>query len=143
VRRLARFTTVGLLATLIDVGLFTVSHVRLGVPTLAANTASSSAGIVGSYILHRRWTYADRPRKAIRVQFAQFASISLIALVVNNVLVLLLAPKLGALFTTSARAAWLPNDLLAKRCATGVSMCWNFLANNLWTFHCMEQGVGK
>ena len=128
-RCLPRFVMVGLLGTLLDIGLFTVLRVRIGMPTLAANTISYSAGIVNNYVLHRRWTYADRPRKALGAQFSQFAAVGLSALLLNNLLVLLLVSPLGALF---AHAGY--GDVSAKICATGVGLCWNFLANSFWTF---------
>lgn len=123
------YLIVGLLGTLIDVGLFTALHVVLGVPTLAANTTSYSAGIVNNYVLHRYWTYGGRSRKAVGVQFVQFTAVSLSALAVNNLLVLLLAPQLGTLLASPAYG-----DLMAKACATAVGLCWNYLANNFWTF---------
>jgi putative flippase GtrA len=127
--RVGRFMTVGMLGTVLDVGLFTVLHVLLGVPTLAANTTSYSAGIVNNFILHRRWTFAGRLRKEVGVQFAQFVAVSLAALVMNNLLVLLLEPQLSSLFPTPAYG-----DICAKVCATGVGMCWSLLVNNFWTF---------
>jgi putative flippase GtrA len=128
-RRISCFLLVGMLGTLIDITLFTALHVWLGVPTLLANTISYSAGIVNNFVLHRRWTFAEQPRRAMRVQFAQFAGISLGALMLNNLLVLLLAPSFGALLAHAGYGA-----LLAKVCATVVGAGWNFLANNIWTF---------
>jgi putative flippase GtrA len=127
--RVGRFMTVGMVGTLIDVGLFTVLHVLLGVPTLAANTTSYCAGMVNNFILHRRWTFAGRQRKEAGLQFVQFAAVSLTALVVNNLLVLWLSPQLSSLLSSAAYG-----DISAKICATGVGMCWNFFANNFWTF---------
>jgi putative flippase GtrA len=128
-RPLGRFLTVGMLGTLLDIGLFTLLRVQFGVPTLTANTISYSAGIVNNYVLHRLWTFTDRPRKAVGAQFTQFAVVSLSALLLNNLLVALLAPGFAVLFTAPAYG-----DVLAKVCATGVGLCWNFLANNFWTF---------
>ena len=129
-RRIVRFMMVGLAATLIDISIFTALHVLLGVSALAANTISYSAGIVSSYILHRRWTYADRPCKTVRVQFLQFAAIGLTAMLMNNLLVMLFTPYFSALFVDQSYSA-----LLAKLCATGVGLCWNFPAQNFWTFN--------
>jgi putative flippase GtrA len=124
-----RFLAVGMLGTIIDLALFTGLHARLGVLTLAANTISYSAGIVNNFGLHRYWTFADRVRQATGAQFSRFAVVSLSALMLNNLLVLLLAPSFGALFPHAGYGA-----LAAKVCATGVGLGWNFLVNNLWTF---------
>jgi putative flippase GtrA len=136
-RSAARFMLVGALGTFVDVALFTVLHVLLGAPPLAANTLSYSAGIVNNYFFHRTWTFALRPQKAAGRQFTQFAGVSLSALVANNLIVLLLAPALGALFAEPALGA-----IFAKICATGVGMGWNFLANHLWTFQAESTQVG-
>ena len=120
-RCLPRFVMVGLLGTLLDIGLFTLLRVRIGMPTLAANTIWYSAGIVNNYVLHRRWTYADRPRKALGAQFSQFAAVSLSALLLNNLLVLLLVPPLGALF---AHAGY--GDVSAKICRDGCGLVLEF-----------------
>jgi putative flippase GtrA len=133
---IGRFAVVGMLGTVIDVGLFALLHTALGLPTLAANTISYSAGIVNNYLLHRHWTYAGRPRRAAGMQFLQFLAVSLSALLLNNLLVLLLARPLGTFFAAAGRG-----DLLAKGCATGVGMVWNYLANTLWTFRDTRKGV--
>jgi putative flippase GtrA len=135
-RYIRRFLTVGMLGTLIDIALFTVLRVLLGIPTLAANTLSYSAGIVNNFVWHRRWTFAHRSRKAPGAQFSQFVVVSLSALMLNNLIVLWLAPSLGVLFANAGYGA-----LVAKICATGVGVCWNFLANNLWTFRDAPQRV--
>ncbi len=124
-----RFATVGLLCTLVDVMLFSVLHGLAGLPALAANTLSYSAGIVVSFLLHRRWTFAQRPRKALGAQFSQFAAVSLSALLVNNLIVLGLSPVFGALLGNATLGA-----IAAKLCATAVGLCWNFLINTTWTF---------
>ena len=120
IRYVWRFLAVGMLGTFIDLALFAGLHAWLGVPTLAANTLSYGAGIVNNFAWHRCWTFADRARKSGSAQFAQFAAVSLSALLLNNLLVLLLASSCGA--------------LVAKLCATGVGLGWNFVVNNLWTF---------
>ncbi len=128
-RCLPRFLAVGFMGTFVDVGLFTGLHVLLGVPTLVANTFSYSAGMLNNFVLHRRWTFADRSGKAMSAQFMQFVLVNIIALTLNTLLVLVLAHPFNALLTYPGSG-----DLLAKLFATGVSMSWNFIANNFWTF---------
>jgi len=128
-RMLARFLIVGMAGTLLDFTLFTLLHIQFGLTGLLANTFSYSAGIVNNYLIHRRWTFATRPQKAAGRQFAQFAAISLSALVANTLVVLLLAPAFRPFFADQVHAS-----LLAKVCATGVGVAWNFLANHRWTF---------
>lgn len=133
-----RFLAVGMLGTLIDIGLFAALHTWLGVPTLLANTISYSAGIVNNYVLHRHWTFADRQRKMAGAQFSQFAMVSVSALVMNNVFLLLLTPLWDGLFANASYGT-----LTAKLCATGIGVCWNFLINNFWTFRAAPQEAQK
>jgi putative flippase GtrA len=134
--RMARFLSVGAVGTLLDISLFTALHILLNVPTLLANTLSYSAGIINNYLLHRNWTYADRSRKKMGAQFSQFALVSLSALVLNNLLVLWLTPRFDLFFANVPYGA-----ILAKVFATGVGVCWNFFANNSWTFDDSTKGA--
>lgn len=127
-RSAARFAVVGLIGTLIDVLLFGGLHLALGLASLAANVISYSAGIVNNYFWHRGWTFAER-RNNHRGQFVQFVVASLIALAINSLIVLALTPFFGRIFAAAGPAA-----MLAKLCAVGVGMGWNFLANHLWIF---------
>ena len=127
-QRVGRYLAVGVLNTLIDVGLFAGLTGWLGLPTLAANTLAYSVGILNGYILNRLWTYGDRPGKTIGVQFSQFVTVSLVALMINNLVVGSLTPPLSMLISSGAGA------LLAKAIATGASLGWNFLLNHFWTF---------
>ena len=121
--------TVGMLGTLIDVLLFSVLRIRLGIPALMANTVSYSTGTVNNYFLHRNWTFANLPRKAFGIQFMQFAAVSLSALAVNNLLLVLLEPSFDALFSSSE-----VSEMAAKACAMSAGMCLSFLLQHLWTF---------
>lgn len=124
-----RFLIVGMLGTCIDIALFALLHTWLGLVALVANVLAYSAGIVNNYYLHRHWTYAQVAQKATPVQAVQFAAVSLSALVVNTTLVLLLAQPFAMLLHAPDAG-----ELLAKLCATGVGVGWNFLANHFWTF---------
>jgi putative flippase GtrA len=127
-RRLMRSMSVGAAATLIDFTVFALLHFSFGFPALAANTISYSAGSLNAFSMNRVWTYADRPRRALWVQFVQFLTVAFGALLIND-LVIYLAPHTSLL-------ANLPDNgsLAAKACASGMGMTWNFLLNHFWTF---------
>jgi putative flippase GtrA len=57
-RTLRRFLTVGVVNTAIDIALFTVLQAPLGV--VAANFLSTSAGMVFSFLVNGRFTFATR-----------------------------------------------------------------------------------
>ncbi len=126
---LGRYMTVGALGAVLDVGLFIVLHLVLGMPEIGANTLSYVAGTVHNFVLHRFWTFAGRPRKAAAAQFVQYVVVGVSALLVNNLLMLLLAAPFAVLLHGDAAG-----DLAAKGAATVVSMCLNFAVNHLWTF---------
>jgi putative flippase GtrA len=127
---LRRFLIVGMLGTLIDLALFAGLHTLAGLPTLTANTCSYGAGMLNSFVLNRRWTYSHRRHKSTSAEFIQFALVNMGALTLNSILVLMLAGPFNSLLS-----AYGSGDLLAKLFATGVTVSFNFLANNFWTFH--------
>ncbi|MBI5301616.1 MAG: GtrA family protein [Chloroflexi bacterium] len=127
-RGIGRFLAVGVLGTLVDLTLFAGLR-ACGITTVVANTISYSAGIINNFILHRRWTFADQEQRTLGTQFTQFTIVSLSALIINNLLVLSLAPSFDTLFNLASYGT-----LLAKICATAVGVIWNYFANTLWTF---------
>lgn len=135
-RTVKRFMIVGMTGTLLDVALFSALHVGLGIPTLAANTLSFEAGGTNNFILHRYWTYAQRPRNAVATQFLRFALVNSSALLVNNLLLFVLAPFLHTFISAPGYS-----DFLAKAGASGVVVGWNFIVNNFWTFRTHLKGV--
>lgn len=126
---LARFAAVGLLGTLLDVGLFALLHGLAGLAILPANTLSYSAGIVNNFVLNRRWTYGDLPQRALGRQLLQFALVSLSALLLNNLVLVLLTPPLSATAIGTGGGY-----LLAKFSATVIGLGWSFVLNRVWTF---------
>lgn len=125
----ARFAVVGMMGTMVDFALFFAAQAFLHLPVLPANTISYGAGILNNYYLHRTWTFAVRPQKAMRAQFSMFVMVSLIALAINSAVVFTLKPLLATHLPDPALAA-----LLAKICATAAGIGWNFFANHRWTF---------
>lgn len=124
-----RYATVGLMGTLIDIGLFALLHIVFGVPILLANSIACCAGMLNNYFFHRYWTFAKRVHKPMGLQLFQFIVVSLSALTVNNLLVLWLAQPFALVFTLDATS-----DLLSKVTAQVISTFWNFFINHLWTF---------
>ena len=85
--------------------------------------------MINNYFFHRYWTFANREHKAVGLQLSEFVVVSLSGLVVNNLLVLAFGQPFGLMFASDATG-----DILSKVAAQGLSMCWNFLVNHLWTF---------
>lgn len=129
IRRFARFAAIGVVGTLVDFGLLVFFKELLGFPVWIANTLSYSAGIANNFILNRLWTFSDAREKAPLLQFAQFAAISLVGLLLNTLIVTLLA---GTLETLPGLEQ--VGYIAAKVIATGLVLFWNFFANRYWTF---------
>lgn len=128
-QRFTRFLTVGALGTFLDFGLLTLLK-AFGLPTLVANSASFTAGVINNFTWNRLWTFADAKGSDWRKQLAQFLLVSLAGLALNNAIVLLLEAPLGQLFD-QPDYGYLP----AKVIATGVVVFWNYFANRYWTFN--------
>jgi putative flippase GtrA len=126
--RFIRFGLVGVSGTVIDFVILTALKYFWGWATLPANILSYSVGILNNYLLTRHWVCPENRRQSW-LQLAQFATISLIGLALNNLIVMLLEKPLGNLLANPAYG-YLP----AKIIATAVVLGWNFSGNRLWTF---------
>jgi putative flippase GtrA len=82
-----------------------------------------------NFYFHRNWTFADQRDKPARKQFSKFFAVNLSSLAISNMMVLLLTPSLYSMLPDPAMG-----NLLVKGCASGAGMCFNFVANQLWTF---------
>lgn len=132
-KRFLRFLVVGVSGTALDFLILTALKTFFGVPTLLANTVSYSCGVINNFTLNRLWTFSESRDKHWLVQFGQFVLINLVALGLNNLIVVGLEHPLDLLLHTSK------GFLVAKVIATAVVVIWNFIANRLWTF----RGVSK
>ena len=128
-QRFTRFLTVGAVGTFLDFGLLTLLK-SLGLPTLVANSASFTAGVINNFTWNRLWTFADAKQTGWQRQLAQFTLVSLVGLALNNAILLVLETPLGALLG-QPDYGYLP----AKVIATGVVVFWNYFANRYWTFN--------
>jgi len=143
ITRFLKFSVVGAVGAVIDLGLFHIMHARLGVTEVLASAISFTAAVTSNFIWNRYWTYPDSRSKPLRRQAGQFALVSVIGLAIRTpVLVLLLEPctalatlllqtPLGQTMPISASA--LGADL-ALVSVILVVLFWNFLANRLWTY---------
>ena len=128
IERFSRFLAVGAVGTLLDFSLLTLLKLA-GLPTLLANSLSFTAGLVNNFTWNRLWTFGDAMQTDWRQQLAQFTTVSLIGLALNNIIVLSLESILGSML---GQPDW--GYLPAKVIATGVVVFWNYFANRMWTF---------
>ncbi len=124
VRQFVKFVIVGFTNTVLDFGIY-VALTRLSEfwreHYLWANVIAFSIAVVNSYIWNRRWTFRNTQR-AIHIQFAKFALVSIVGLGLNEAVLALLVSAAGFY------------DIAAKAAAVAVVTVWNFAANRFWTF---------
>ena len=94
-----------------------------------ANVVAVSVAIISNFIWNRLWTFPESRSGGASKQFAKFAIVSVIGLVINSV-IFFLADKY--IFSP-----WLPDFVavqLAKFTAIAITLMWNFTINRFWTF---------
>ena len=121
VTRFAKFGIVGCINTAIDFGLFLFLFYSLDVPLLWANTASYLIALLNSYLMNKRWTFADTSTGIDAVVgFGRFAAVNLVGLVIANV------------------GIWAGSFLLpvpvAKALSIGFTMLWNYWSSSRFAF---------
>jgi len=147
--RFSKFLVVGTIGFIIDFGMlaFLVEVVEL--PRIVeentqlsatfglvlANTISFTLAVVSNFTLNRYWTYPESRSKRKRVQLPQFAIVSIIGLLLNNLILAITTPLFDWLLK---QLLFLPGILegyiLAKMLATIVVLFWNFFINRYWTY---------
>lgn len=119
--RIISFFFVGVLSSIVDIGLMYLVTTYLGVWYLYAAAFSYCCGIVVSYIVNKCLTFHDKSRKTA-VQFATFATISVSCLIVNLGIVWLAVTFLSV------------TPVAAKILATCCAFLWNYHGQSRFTF---------
>jgi putative flippase GtrA len=124
-----RYLLVGGFNTLLDLGLFTLFAIVVGLDPLIANVLSTSITLCASYLLNRVFVF--RTERSIQRTAVQFVGVTLISGLVVQSAVIWVIMGLGALIAPD-----LPSDglaPLAKMCAMSVGMGSNYLGYR-WLF---------
>ncbi len=127
-KRLIKFAMVGASGAVEDFTLLNVGLTVFGLPLLVANVISVSAAIVNNFTWNRLWTFPESKTRRKRVQLLQFATVNGTGLVLNTSIVLLIDYFLNPIIGDP----WSPN--IAKACAIGIVLFWNFGMNRIWTY---------
>ena len=124
-----RYLLVGVFNTLLDLGLFTLFAVVVGLHPLVANIVSTSITLCVSYLLNRVFVF--RTARSVQRTVVQFVAVTLISGLVVQSAVIWTVIHLGALIVPDLSHDVLA--LLAKICAMGVGMGSNYLGYR-WLF---------
>ncbi len=118
--RFLKFGIVGLSGLVIDFSITILLKEKLKIHRYIASSTGFIIAASTNYFLNRIWTFeSSDPR--ILMQYGSFVIISVIGLGINNLFLYLFEKKLPF--------------YVAKLFAIGVTMIWNFLANNYITFN--------
>lgn len=115
-----KFALVGGMNTGVDFLVFS-GLLWIGVPYLAAQGVSYSAGMLNSYVANKFWTFQASGKKN-KGEFIRFALL--------NVGTLLMSLGLMYVFTDGLGL----HPLFSKLVVTGATVVVNFLGNKLWVF---------
>ncbi len=96
---------------------------------IAANIISFSTAVVSNFTWNRLWTFPESRDRPIASQLAQFATVNVIGLIINTLILVLMDTYVFSLFF-SDRLSY----NLAKAFAIGVVLFWNFGINRIWTY---------
>ena len=113
-KQLTTFAAIGVLNTTVDIALYTLL-IWLQTPLLTAIIASTTAGMICSYFLNRRFTF-----KTNRQPIVQFICITISGLWILQPIVIWLLIQLFGITDTFGLT-------IAKLVATSVSLVWNFV----------------
>lgn len=133
-----KFMMVGAVNFGVDLGIYTLLHIALGIDAVPSSIVSYSCGVINSFFLNKYWTFKINIKflsvytlksgarvKFFSPHFLKFIFVNLISLGVNALTMYILV-DLYSLHT------W--NDILAKILATGFSFVVNFAGSKLLVF---------
>ncbi|RME46620.1 MAG: GtrA family protein [Chloroflexi bacterium] len=96
---------------------------------IAANAISFSTAVLSNFTWNRLWTFPESRAKPIGPQLAQFATVNVLGLVINTILLVTMDHYVFQHFV-GERLSY----NLAKAFAIGVVLFWNFGINRIWTY---------
>lgn len=137
VKRFIKFAIVGGIGAVLDVTVLNVLVLVFGVDKFYANIISVSCAIVSNFTWNRLWTFPESREQAVHSQLGKFAVVNLMGLAINQIV-----------FITTDNFIFLPlmpthetiAFNLAKACAIGVVLFWNFGINRIWTYRHVKFG---
>lgn len=129
-----KFILVGILNTLIDLGVLNLLIFASGISTGFAYSAfkgiSFTAAVTNSYFLNKFWTFKSRGAGAAKKEFAQFFIVSFIGFGINVGIASLVVNVIGPQFGVGNKL-WANVGAI---CATFAAMTWNFLGYKFIVF---------
>ena len=154
VERFLRFSVVGVIGAVVDLGTLTLLQASLLPPSSRfyvelATAIAFLVAVVNNFLWNRYWTYPDSRSRSIRRQLAQFTLVNAVGLTVRTTLISATYAFLGVTLMPLAlplvrvlRPDYLPSATAEAKLGTFaawviaviVVMLWNFFVNRYWTY---------
>ena len=120
--QLFRYIWVGGFAFIIDYGSLYVIKEYVGINYLLSAAIAFILGLSVNYILSTLWVFSDSRLKNKMAEFVVFASIGLVGLLLNEVIMYLCCDVFNLYY------------MISKLCSTGIVFFWNFFARKIILF---------
>lgn len=122
-KRLSRFSIVGVLNTLMDFTIFTLFHSLFQLNYAVSQIAGYNFGIANSFIFNRNWTFGDKnaDKKTVH-ELLQFIGINLVSLIITIIFMKILVNTFNI------------NVYVSKIMVTLIAQVTNFLGYKIWVF---------
>ena len=127
-----RFGVVGVISTLVDFAIYTFFCNGLHIPYLIAGLCGFLISLVVNYVLSMRYVFERRDDMSRKREFALFAGMSIVGLVLNEMILFVCIDLIYAHWAWLS--GWLPlhwANIAAKAAATGIVMIYNFISRKL------------
>lgn len=95
VKELGAFGVVGGVCFVIDIGLFQLLYAHAGVGAVTSKFVSTVVSMTIAYVAHRYWSFSHRARTGVRREYALFAVINGVTLLIGLTVVALARYPLG------------------------------------------------
>ncbi|MBQ8591298.1 MAG: GtrA family protein [Lachnospiraceae bacterium] len=138
--QILKFGIVGVIAFVVDFGIFTVLSTVLDIHYLIANFFGFSVSVVVNYLLSMRYVFTRQEGANKKAEFVIFVILSVVGLVLNEWIIYLCVDVIYESWT--ALHVWISHDLAkltGKIIATGIVMVYNFITRKLF----IEKGFRK
>lgn len=120
-RCMVKFGITGVINTLVDIGVFTLLSVVLGVNVFLGQCCGYAAGMLNSYLVNRTWTFKSCDR---------FFSLQLIRFIITNLSILAVSLLFLNIFIEFIGFG----KIIAKIATTCITLLLSFLINRFWVF---------
>ena len=94
-KEISAFGVVGAVCFVLDIGLFQLLYVHLGVDAVIAKLCSTVVAVTASYFGNRHWSFSHRARTGLRREYTLFVAINGVTLLLGLFIVWLVRYPLG------------------------------------------------